>query len=305
MKAERQLEIIIYLLNHNSATAKQLSEKFEVSVRTIVRDMESISLAGVPIVSSSGCNGGYSIYEGYRLQNQFVKKDDFSLIVMALKSLSTGYKNQKLESITEKYLSLGKDIRQNVILDYSVSSENMAVQSFNKLLETAIQTSHIAEFEYRNVNGYVSQKRVHPLVLRFQWYAWYLFAFDTAKNDYRTYKIARIQSLRITDTKFENNYDVKNLVAEHDKNYGETCEKIDVWCQKEYISVIREYFPDAESEPFDNDGYIIHIYVPARERLWKALLLSLGDTVKVIDPQKYRLELIETAKKFILSNEEL
>lgn len=182
MKAERQLEIIIYLLNHNSATARELSEKFEVSVRTIVRDMESISLAGVPIVSNIGCNGGYSIYEGYRLQNQFVRKDDFSLIVMALKSLSTGYKNEKLESIIEKYLSLNKDEKQNVILDYSVSSENTSVQLFNKQLEAAIQTSHIAEFEYRNINGYVSQKRVHPLVLRFQWYAWYLFAFDIAKK---------------------------------------------------------------------------------------------------------------------------
>lgn len=305
MKTERHLEIIIYLLNHSFATARELSEKFEVSTRTILRDMESISLAGVPIISSTGCNGGYSILEDYKLQNQFIKKDDFNLIVMALKSLSTGYRNEKIEAIIEKYLSLGECPHQSVILDYSVSSENASVQNFNRQIENAIKTSHIIEFKYRNVNGYISQKRVHPLVLRFQWYAWYLFAFDTDKDDYRTYKIARIQNLNVTSTSFVNNYDVESLIIEHDKNYDSMCEKIDIWCLEEYVSVIQEYFSDAEVELLNNGENIIHIYVPTRERLWKALLLSLGDNVKILSPEKYRMELIETASKFIASNKEI
>lgn len=298
LKNERQLEIIIYLLNHSSVTSKQLAEKFEVSERTIMRDMDSISMAGVPIISNTGRNGGYSILEDYKIRNQFIRKDDFNIIIMALKSLNTGYKSDKLEYIIEKYLSLGGKQKQNVMLDFSVCGENQKIQFFNKQLESAIEHSSIIKFTYKNIQGISSEKIVEPLILRFQWYAWYLFAYDTEKKDFRTYKIARIENLIITDSYFSNNYDIQMILAEHDRNYSSLCEKIEIICRKDYISVVREYFPDSEVSVKDGK-YKINFYVPTQERLWKALLLSLGDNVKIIAPEKYRLELIETAKKFI------
>lgn len=298
MKNERQLEIIIYLLNHGSVTSKQLAEKFEVSERTIIRDMESISMAGIPIISNTGRNGGYAILENYKLQNQFIKKDDFQLIIMALKSLNTGYKSDRLVAIIEKYLSIGGNQKQSIILDYSVCGEDERIQLLNKRLEAAIEESNIVEFTYKNVKGISSHKIVQPLVLRFQWYAWYLFAFDTEKNDYRTYKLARIQNLIITSTKFHHENNIQEVLAEHDMNYSASCEKIELTCQKDFISVVREYFPDSEVI-LEGNEYKINFYVPTQERLWKALLLSLGDNIKVIAPEKYCFELIETAKKFI------
>lgn len=298
MKNERQLEIIIYLLNHGSVTSKQLAEKFEVSERTIIRDMESISMAGIPIISITGRNGGYAILENYKLQNQFIKKDDFQLIIMALKSLNTGYKSDRLVAIIEKYLSIGGNQKQSIMLDYSVCGEDERIQLLNKRLEAAIEESNIVEFTYKNVKGISSHKIVQPLVLRFQWYAWYLFAFDTEKNDYRTYKLARIQDLIVTSTKFHHENNIQEVLAEHDMNYSASCEKIELTCQKDFISVVREYFPDSEVI-LEGSEYKINFYVPTQERLWKALLLSLGDNIKVIAPEKYCLELIETAKKFI------
>ena len=298
MKNERQLEIIIYLLNHGNATSKQLAEKYEVSERTIIRDMESISMAGIPIISITGRNGGYAILENYKLQNQFIKKDDFQLIIMALKSLNTGYKSDRLVAIIEKYLSIGGNQKQSIILDYSICGEDERIQLLNKRLEAAIEESNIVEFTYKNVKGISSHKIVQPLVLRFQWYAWYLFAFDTEKNDYRTYKLARIQNLIITSTKFHHENNIQEVLAEHDMNYSASCEKIELTCHKDFISVVREYFPDSEVILEDSE-YKINFYVPTQERLWKALLLSLGDNIKVIAPEKYCLELIETAKKFI------
>lgn len=106
MKIDRLLEIVIYLLNHDCVTARQLAERFGVSVRTIQRDMDSISLAGIPLTATTGNTGGYSIAPSYRVRNHFVKREDFSIILMALQSLQTGYENSRLEGILEKYLSL-------------------------------------------------------------------------------------------------------------------------------------------------------------------------------------------------------
>lgn len=171
MKIDRLLKIIIYLLNHETVTAKQLAQKFEVSVKTIQRDMESISLSGVPIVSSVGSTGGYALMSDYKIRNQFLKKEDFKLIIIALKSLNSSFDNSGIDTILEKYLALNKEIKPKIFLDYSVTKENCNVQNNNKIIEEGITDSIQMEFDYKNTNGYSSRKRVCPLALKFKWYA--------------------------------------------------------------------------------------------------------------------------------------
>lgn len=170
MKIDRLLGIIINLLNHETVTAKQLAEKFEVSIRTIQRDMESISMAGVPIDSSTGSSGGYSVLSSYKLENQFIKRDDYKIIIMALKSLNTSYESRQLENIIDKYLALTGEYSQNVFLDYGVSKEDNKVQKNNKLIEHSINDMIQINFDYKNASGNVSHKNIQPLALRFIWY---------------------------------------------------------------------------------------------------------------------------------------
>ncbi len=299
MKIDRLLGIIVSLLNKETLTAKQLAEKFEVSIRTIQRDMESISMAGVPIVSNTGSSGGYSILSSYKLENQFIKRDDYKIIIMALKSLNTGYESRQLEHIIDKYLALNGGYAQNVFLDYSVSREDNKVQENNKLIEHSINEMTQINFDYKNVSGILSHRNVQPLALRFQWYGWYLFGFDLSKSDYRSFKIARMQNLEATDTKFCNNADIEELLRLKDKEYMQTCENIKVWCHKDSISILEEYFPQEERVAFEEGHYIMNLHVPPNERLWQALLLSMGDKVKIIKPEYYRQRLIETASKFL------
>ncbi|QHQ59640.1 WYL domain-containing protein [Anaerocolumna sedimenticola] len=299
MKIDRLLGIIISLLNKETLTAKQLAEKFEVSIRTIQRDMESISMAGVPIVSNTGSSGGYSILSSYKLENQFIKRDDYKIIIMALKSLNTGYGSRQLEHIIDKYLALNGGYAQNVFLDYSVSREDNKVQENNKLIEHSINDMTQINFDYKNVSGILSHRNVQPLALRFQWYGWYLFGFDLSKRDYRSFKIARMQNLEATDTKFCNDADIEELLRLNDNEYMQTCENIKVWCHKDSISILEEYFPQEERVAFEEGHYIMNLHVPPNERLWQALLLSMGDKVKIIEPEYYRQKLIETASKFL------
>ncbi len=299
MKIDRLLGIIINLLNQETVTAKQLAEKFEVTVRTIQRDMESISMAGVPIVSITGSGGGYSILSSYKLENQFIKKDDYKIIIMALKSLNTGYESRQLEHIIDKYLALTDGYSHNVFLDYGVSREDNRVQKNNKLIEQSINGMTQINFAYKNVSGTLSHRTVQPLALRFQWYGWYLFGFDLSKNAFRTFKIARMQNLEQTDVKFHSDADIEELLRVNDKAYMATCENIKVWCHKDSIGILEEYFPEEEKMAFEDGHYSMNLHVPPNERLWQALLLSMGDRVKIIEPEYYRQKLIETALKFL------
>ena len=138
MKLERILEIIIYLLNHEKVSAKYLAEYFDVSVRTIQRDMVSIAEAGIPVYTLGGRYGGYAVLENYKIKNINIKNSEQQIIISALESLATSYTNDKLNSLIEKYNAIiEKEGGQKVFWDFSVTKENKKVQDSNMLLEKA------------------------------------------------------------------------------------------------------------------------------------------------------------------------
>ena len=178
MKIDRILGIIIYLFNHDKVSAKTLAEKYDVSVRTIQRDMVNIASCGIPIYSDNGKNGGYSILSTYKLKNTNIKNDEQQMIIKALETLSTSYTNHTLDSIIEKYNSIiGKEGGQRIFWDFGVTKENQQVQNVNKTLEQAITEKKYISFHYRNASGKESDLTVEPLAIHYKWYAWYLFAY--------------------------------------------------------------------------------------------------------------------------------
>lgn len=103
MKVDRILEIIIYLINHDNVPASYLAERFHVSVRTIQRDMVSISSIGIPVYSEGGKYGGYSILPTYKIRNSSIRNDEQQMIIKALESLATSYTSDALKALIEKY----------------------------------------------------------------------------------------------------------------------------------------------------------------------------------------------------------
>lgn len=198
MKIDRILGIIIYLFNHDKVSAKTLAEKYDVSVRTIQRDMVNIASCGIPIYSDNGKNGGYSILSTYKLKNTNIKNDEQQMIIKALETLSTSYTNHTLDSIIEKYNSIiGKEGGQRIFWDFGVTKENQQVQNVNKTLEQAITEKKYISFHYRNASGKESDLTVEPLAIHYKWYAWYLFAYRDEKEKYYTFKVARMKDVEI------------------------------------------------------------------------------------------------------------
>ena len=289
MKVDRLLEIIIYLFNHENVSASHLADRFQVSVRTIQRDMISISSAGIPVYSTGGKNGGYSILPTYQMKNANIKSEEQQMIVRALESLATSYTNRTLQSIMEKYNAIvEREGGQKVFWDFSVTRENQMVQDTNALLEHAIEGRNLVHFDYCNANGECSHPRIEPLAIHYKWYAWYLFAWSEEKKGYRTFKIARMKNLQIenkvSSMKHEN---VEQLMRDSEQAYYKTCISIEVHFDKKDQGLIEEYFPDCPIEVLEENLCRTFLDVPAKERLWKALLLSFGDKVKVISPADY------------------
>lgn len=301
MKVDRMLEIIIYLINHDNVPASYLAERFHVSVRTIQRDMVSISSIGIPVYSEGGKYGGYSILPTYKVKNSDINSDEQQMIIKALESLATSYTNDTLNSLIEKYNAIiEKEGGQKVFWDFSVTKENAQVQDMNQLLEQAITERKYIVFEYRNANGKRSNPSVEPLAIHYKWYAWYLFAYSEEKKQYRTFKVARMQNLKILNKISTLEHDnVEKLMKESEQAYYQTCIHIEVQFPHEEVSLMEEYFPDCPVEQITETTSRIFIDVPAKERLWKALLLSFGNRVKVIGPENYKKELIGTAQKFL------
>lgn len=301
MKIDRLLEIIIFLVNHPQVTAHSLASHFNVSVRTIQRDMVTLSSIGIPVYSLGGKYGGYAILPEYKMKNTHLKNDEQQLIIKALESLSTTYSNDTLSSLLEKYNAIvEKEGGQKVFWDFSVTKENSEVQSHNSLLEKAITQKHLVTFNYRSSSGKKTHPTIEPLALHYKWYAWYLFAYSMDHQDYRTYKVARIQNLtELQETSNLDHGDISMLMQKSESEYYTTCLQIEIHFKETEIDLMKEYFPDCPIEKIGDNLFRMFIHVPQNERLWKALLLSFGDKVKVISPEGYKDELIHTARQFL------
>ena len=253
------------------------------------------------VYSESEKNGGCSILSTYKIKNCEIRNDEQQMIIKALESLATSYTSDTLNILIEKYNAIvEKEGGQKVYWDFGVTKENTRVQSKNQILEQAISQKRYVTFEYCNVDGKKSTPLVEPFAIHYKWYVWYLLAYFDDKKQYRTYKIVKIQNLKEEDRVSSTNHgDVKKLMKESEQAYYRTSIPIEVQFANEGTALMKEYFPDCPIEQISEDTKRMFIDVPAKERLWKALLLSFGNRVKVIGPEEYKKELIQIVQNFL------
>jgi len=303
MKIDRLLGIIIYLLNRNVASSQALAEKFEVSQRTIQRDMDAINQAGIPIISYKGANGGYGIAEGYRMDRQLTSSEDYRNIITALKGLCSGYDSKKTRDTLEKFLVLmspEQSVKQKLVLDFGVLKEDGNINTCIKSIEKAIETEKAVEFNYTNADNNTSYRIVEPLMLTYKWYAWYLFGYCCERKDYRLFRISRIRNLTMTNKSFSTRHrDIDELMVEHKSRDNRRYLDIKLRYRSDISVAAAEAFPGSEISELDNGEIIIRLRVPENERMWFAALLSFGDKITVLEPEELKEKLIEKANEIL------
>ena len=200
MKTDRLLGITIYLLNHGRTSAQALARRFEVSSRTIARDIDALGLAGIPVVSVQGADGGYEILETFRMERQVAGQIDYAYIVAALQGLSTAYSSTELDALLEKMRACRADGEATpLLLDFGVVRENARVNEKLRALHAAIQARRRVAFDYTNAAGIVRSRFVEPAATMYRWYNWYLLAWLPEKESYCAFKLVRMGELRVVD----------------------------------------------------------------------------------------------------------
>lgn len=289
MKIDRLMGITMYLLNRNVVSAKELAERFEVSVRTIVRDIESLSMAGIPISSSTGASGGYEILDTFKLNKQITTMEDYLFIITALKGMCSAYDSEKINTTLEKLLTAGhyKDEEQRIFIDFGVVREGRNIPGFVREIEEAIQNKRIIEFDYADSAGQKSHRTVEPLALNYRWYAWYLLAYCTNKNDYRIFKLNRLTDLTVTDRQINCEHgNVPELLEKQWRDDTRRYIPMKLLCKAEVRVAIMEYMKGKIIEERENGDFVIATYGIENERMWLSLLLGFGDSIEVLEPQE-------------------
>ena len=296
MKIDRLMGITMYLLNRNVVTAKELAGRFEVSTRTIVRDIESLSMAGIPISSTTGTAGGYEILDTFKLNKQITTMDDYLFIITALKGMCSAYDNRKINATLEKMLTSApyKDKEQRVFIDFGVVREGGRIPEYVREIEDAIRDHVMVEFSYTDSADCRNTRTVEPVALHYRWYAWYLLAYCTYKSDYRFFKLNRISALTITDRPITHEHaDIPGLL---EKQWGSDTRRrftMKLACEAGVRIPVMEYLKGQIIEERENGDFILLTDVVETERMWFSLLMGFGGAVKVLEPQ----EIIDMVKE--------
>jgi predicted DNA-binding transcriptional regulator YafY len=202
MQTDRLFEIIYLLINKNKMTAMELAEHFEVSKRTILRDIDTLTMAGIPIYTIQGKGGGISIMDSFVLNKTVLSEDDKNQILFALQGLSVA-STIDAERVLSKLQSLfGKTDTNWIEVDFSRWGNRDSDKRKFEVLKNAILGKRAISFRYVSSYGEESERRAYPLKLVFKSKAWYLQTFCTVKQDYRTFKINRILGVTETDESF-------------------------------------------------------------------------------------------------------
>lgn len=303
MKIDRMLGIVVLLLNRDRVSAKYIADRFEVSVRTVYRDIEAINMAGIPIVAFAGNNGGFGIMENYRLDRQVLTLQDMTSILTALKGVSLTLENSDIDNVTEKILSLVPNDKMDFLkqrfeefcIDIVPWGQKQRPKEYLKEIQSAITQRKVICFEYRNTKGEFAVRIVEPMTLVYKGYAWYLFAYCKTKNDFRIFKLIRMYNLQISDEYFKRKEQSYN---DYMKLSSEKSQLIELVLH--YSSVLRaqveEYFEESNIEYKKDGSMIVRISLPDDNWL-HSIILGSGENVEVLEPLSLRNIIKQKAEK--------
>src|SRR5574344_2595553 len=171
MKIDRLLALTIYLFNHKKTSASVLAKHFEVSVRTIQRDIETLCLAGIPVTADVGADGGYEILDTFSMEKQVAEQTDYAKIITALEALTSATGDSESQAVLEKVRTVAEAPRKEIIIDLSAAQEGTNISEKLSAVRDAVRAGRKLSFEYTNAQGESKVHVVEPVYAVFQWYA--------------------------------------------------------------------------------------------------------------------------------------
>lgn len=198
MQIERLVQMVFYIINHGHVTARELSDYFNVSTRTIYRDINILTIAGIPVLSAKGTGGGISLIEGYTIDRSLLSKEEQQSVFQGLQILQAA-KYPNAEMALSKISAVFRNARDSQWLDIDFSYWGSDEKEKIKIsdLQYAILDKHVIRFQYFNTELKRSERVIEPLRLLFKSHAWYIVGYCRSKEEIRTFRLTRIKSFRL------------------------------------------------------------------------------------------------------------
>lgn len=289
MKIDRLIGILAILLQQEKVTAPVLAEKFEVSRRTISRDIEAICKAGIPIVTTQGQNGGISIMEGYRIDRTLLTSSDMQAILAGLRSLDSVSGTNRYQQLMDKLCvdNSGLPISEHHILIDLSSWYKDSLTPKIELIQEAISRCQCIVFDYCAPKG-ESRRQIEPYQLMFQWSSWYVWGYCLEKEGFRLFKLNRMTELKNTCCLFEPRKMPLPEVS------AERIFPASIWvkvCLEPEVKwrLVDEFGIDSFTEQPDGK-LLLSQWFCEKESLF-GWLLSFGENAELLEPEELREEL--------------
>lgn len=297
MQIDRLLGILTTLLQNGGATAPQLAKRFEVSRRTINRDIDTLCRAGIPIVTVQGRGGGIRIAEGYRLDAALLTQGELQAILAGAEGLDSVYGTASREALREKLGMGGSVLKADdyVMIDLA-SFDQGTLREKSTLLRQAIEQKQIVSFDYIYAKGEM-HRRVEPYLLVFHWGGWYLYAFCLDRQDHRLFKLDRMWRLACGSEHFVPRPLDRERIFFGDHLKAEAVRLSALFDPALKYRLVEEYGPDCYTVEPDGRLRFEHAFSEWAEML--AWVRRFGDEVQVLQPPELVQQLCTQARRIL------
>lgn len=294
MKIDRLIGILSLLLQNEKVTAPYLAEKFEVSRRTINRDIEDLCKAGIPIVTSPGHGGGISIMDGYKVDSTLLTSADMQTILAGLRSLDSVSGTNQVSLLMEKLSSGASSLMpggQNILIDLSSWYKESLAPKIEKIRDS-MDNHKILSFKYYASKG-ESQRMIEPYYLIFRWSSWYVWGYCKDRNDYRLFKLNRMENLAVGEIFSSRSAPFPDISNE--KIFPHIYQ-VKAIVKKEYKwRLIEEYGKDSFTE--QSDGNMLFSFGFTDEESILSWILSFRGKAELLSPEYLRKYLQKLGKE--------
>lgn len=294
MKIDRLIGILSILLQKDKVTSTELAQKFEVSKRTILRDIDTLNMAGIPIVSEQGQGGGISIMSGYRVDRTVLSSSDMQAILSGLQSLDSVSGTNRYKQLMDKLSaeeSAAVSVDNHILIDLS-NWDRSAFADKIGLIKRAMEQNNMISFRYFSPNG-ETNRTIEPYHIVYQWSGWYVWGYCTERKDYRMFKLTRMTELRDTGNKCPQRdvpeYSIDKL--RHAKGEIEAAVRFDKSLK---WRIIDEFGTDFLN--YDDEGNILLTFTWSDVPAFYRYILSFGENAEILAPEEYRKGFTEILK---------
>ena len=298
MQINRLIEITVILLNKNIVTAKELAEKFQVSTRTIYRDIEVLSSSGIPVYMSKGKGGGISLLEGYSINKTILSDSDKQSLIVALKTLQS-IKYPEVSSVIDKisFMFNKGELENWVEIDFSRWGSNFNEGDKFTYIKNAILNNKLIKFSYVNSIASESKRIIEPMKLIYKGQAWYLYGYCRLKEDLRMFKISRIKDLELLNEGFIRR-EIDKIEVNNAQKENINLIKLKLLFNKEALYRILDEFYSKDVVDKGNYTYEVSMELPESEWIY-GYILSFGCNVEVLEPAYIRDVIASRLEKMI------